>query len=62
MVDEIYDRPRKQLRSANPNLNEIAEHIEDQARLLHEFGHTGEANNLIKWAGELRQRSSWPEK
>jgi hypothetical protein len=61
MADEIYDRAPKKLGSASPNLNELAENIEDQARVLQESGHTREATDLVRWARELRHKSSRSE-
>ncbi len=58
MAEEIYHRARKKLSSENPNLNEIAVHIEDEARVLHESGYSKEASDLIRWARELRQKST----
>ena len=58
MADETYERARKKISSVNPSLGEIAAHIEDEARVLHESGYLKEASDLAKWARELRQKMS----
>jgi hypothetical protein len=41
----------------DPDFNEIADTIENQARMLQESGLVNEAANLRDWARELRQKS-----
>lgn len=56
MAEQVYQRSMKVISSTNPNPNEIAGHLEDQARVLHESGYFKEASDLIRWANELRQK------
>jgi len=58
MAEQIYNRSRKVLSSINPEPKEIAGHLEDEARLLHESGYPREASDLIQWATELRQKGN----
>ncbi len=60
MADVIEDVPAKKSYSTNPSLNQIAEYIEDQARVLQERGWTKDAADLIKWARELREKLHCP--
>ncbi len=56
MADES-PQPRTRTYSLNPDLNQIAQYIEDHARVLQESGWTKDAADLIKWAKELRLKS-----
>ncbi len=58
MAEEIYNRSRKVISSSNPEPSEIAGHLEDEARLMHESGYPMEARDLIRWALELRQKGN----
>jgi len=58
MAEQIYERPRKKLSRTNPGLGDMARYIEDEARILHESGYLKEAEHLVKWACELRQKLS----
>ena len=61
MAEESKIRVKKALSSGNPNTEEIAGHLEEVARDLHESGYINEASYLVKWAGELRQKNTWGE-
>ncbi len=44
-------------KETGPDLNEIADNMENEARMLQEAGLVNEAADLRNWARELRQKS-----
>ncbi|MHC1729671.1 MAG: hypothetical protein AB9866_27325 [Syntrophobacteraceae bacterium] len=60
-MSETKQRITKGLdKEAGPDFNEIADNIENQARMLQEAGLVNEAADLRDWARELRQKSVSP--
>lgn len=49
------EKPRR--KSFNPEAKEIAEDLENHARILQESGRLNDAANLREWARELRQKA-----